>query len=68
MVELGLAIGAAAAALVWGTVEIARGAWRIGRLTVRVELDASRRWVTLRSVHPRFAAAANQTDAVHATP
>lgn len=31
--------------------------WRIGRETVKVDLDASRRWVTLRNVHPAFAAA-----------
>ncbi|MBN2621807.1 MAG: hypothetical protein JXA83_00505 [Acidimicrobiales bacterium] len=32
---------------------------RIGRLSVGVDLDASRRWVTLRNVHPHFAAAAS---------
>jgi hypothetical protein len=31
--------------------------WRAARATVGVELDASRRWVTLRLVHPAFAAA-----------
>jgi hypothetical protein len=31
--------------------------WRIGRETVKVGLDASRRWVTLGNVHPAFAAA-----------
>lgn len=31
--------------------------WRIGRETVKVTLDASRRWVTLGNVHPAFAAA-----------
>lgn len=31
--------------------------WRLGRQAVRVELDASRRWVTLGNVHPAFARA-----------
>lgn len=59
-----LVIGAGAIAGAWGLVELARSAWRMRRLTVGVELDASRRWVTLRSVHPRFAAATNSTDAL----
>lgn len=28
--------------------------WRLGRETIGVELDASRRWTTLRNVHPAF--------------
>jgi hypothetical protein len=31
--------------------------WRLQRATVEVALDASRRWVTLRGVHPAFVAA-----------
>ncbi|HEX6422555.1 MAG TPA: hypothetical protein VFZ79_03705 [Acidimicrobiales bacterium] len=31
--------------------------WRLGRRAVRVDLDASRRWVTLGNVHPAFARA-----------
>ncbi len=62
-----LVIGAALATGAWGLVEGARGAWRIARLSVDVELDASRRWVSLRSVHPRFAAAINQTDSLRPT-
>lgn len=31
--------------------------WQLGQTSVGVRLDASRRWVTLRSVHPAFAAA-----------
>ena len=42
-------IGAAAVALATE--------WQIGRRTVGVELDASRRWVTLTNVHPNFARA-----------
>jgi hypothetical protein len=63
-----LVIGAAVAAGAWGLAEVVRSAWRMGRLSVGVELDASRRWVTLRSVHPRFAAATNPTDALRPTP
>lgn len=43
------AIGAAAVALATE--------WQIGRRAVGVELDASRRWVTLTNVHPNFARA-----------
>ncbi|HEX5945054.1 MAG TPA: hypothetical protein VFY82_02200 [Acidimicrobiales bacterium] len=43
------AIGAAAVALATE--------WQIGRRTVGVDLDASRRWVTLSNVHPNFARA-----------
>jgi hypothetical protein len=63
-----LVIGAAMAVGVWGLVEVARSWWRMPQLSVGVELDASRRWVTLRSVHPRFAAAANPTDSLRPTP
>lgn len=59
-----LVFGAALIAGAWGAVALARSAWRLRRLTVGVELDASRRWVTLRSIHPRFAAATSSTDAL----
>jgi len=63
-----LVIGAAVTAGTWGLVEVVRSAWRLRRLTVGVELDASRRWVTLRSVHPQFAVATNPTDVIRPTP
>jgi hypothetical protein len=63
-----LVIGAAVAAGAWGGAEVVRSAWRRRGLSVNVELDASRRWVTLYSVHPRFAAALNPIDAVRPTP
>jgi hypothetical protein len=44
------------AAAVAGLVGVAVAAWRVGQVTVGVDLDASRRWVTLQGVHPRFAA------------
>ncbi|HZM43175.1 MAG TPA: hypothetical protein VFB94_28860 [Acidimicrobiales bacterium] len=31
--------------------------WRVGQASVAVDLDASRRWVTLRGVAPEFAEA-----------
>jgi hypothetical protein len=49
-----------AALLLATTVAVASGwvaSWRLGRHTVGVGLDASRRWVTLRNVHPAFARA-----------
>lgn len=55
-------LGAAGALLVGitvvATVVVAVvGEWRMGRAGVGVELDASRRWVTLTGVHPSFSAA-----------
>jgi hypothetical protein len=51
---LAAAVGAATlVAVVAGLV----ANYRIGRQTVGVDLDASRRWVTLRNVDPAFAAA-----------
>jgi len=44
--------GAAVAALAAG--------WRLDAASVGVELDASRRWVTLTGVHPAFAAACQE--------
>jgi hypothetical protein len=41
--------------------------WRLGRQAVRVELDASRRWVTLGNVHPAFARAV-RVDQRHRAP
>ncbi len=34
--------------------------WRISLNSIRVDLDASRRWVTLRRVHPAFASACEE--------
>jgi hypothetical protein len=49
-VALGLgALGATAKAIV--------GKYRLRYLIVRLELDASRRWVTISGVHPAFAQA-----------
>ena len=45
-------LAAAAAGLIGAGV----ASWRVGQVTVGVDLDASRRWVTLIGVHPRFAA------------
>jgi len=39
--------------------------WRMGQTSVDVSLDASRRWVTLRGVHPSFAAACTGSLANH---
>ena len=39
--------------------------WRIGRGSVGVSLDASRRWVTLDGVHPDFAAACRERQLRH---
>ncbi len=55
-------LGSLGAMLIVATVAVAagvalRGMWRIAMASVNVELDASRRWVTLRGVHPAFAAA-----------
>ena len=47
-----LVVGAMGAAAVALATE-----WQIGRRTVGVDLDASRRWVTLTNVHPNFARA-----------
>jgi hypothetical protein len=58
-----VALAAAAGALAVGATELVRAWWRLAGLRVGVELDASRRWVTLRAVHPRFAAALHPTDA-----
>jgi septum formation protein len=50
---------ALAAVIVAGTLAAAAtgiaASWRLRRESVRVELDASRRWVTLGNVHPAFA-------------
>jgi len=40
-----------------GLIGIIVAEWRLGRRSVGVRLDASRRWVTLTGVHPAFAAA-----------
>ena len=51
-----LVIGAGLATVV-GTMV---GEWRLGRASVGVSLDASRRWVTLDGVHPGFAGACRE--------
>jgi hypothetical protein len=47
--------------LLAATVACAVGAlvaeWRVGQASVTVDLDASRRWVTLKGVAPEFARA-----------
>jgi hypothetical protein len=47
-----------------GIVATLVAGWRAARATVGVELDASRRWVTLQSVHPAFAAAVRAQQAL----
>jgi len=42
--------------------------WEIGRRTPRVELDASRRWVTLGNVDPAFARAVAADQAERTVP
>ena len=42
--------------------------WRLGRESVRVELDASRRWVTLGNVHPAFRQAVRADQARRTAP
>ena len=57
-----------------GLVACAAGAllaeWRVGQASVGVDLDASRRWVTLRGVAPEFVRAvrAQQTRSDHPSP
>lgn len=51
------AFGVALAAMVGGGIAAGISQHRLTRVTVDVELDASRRWVTLRGVHPAFVAA-----------
>jgi hypothetical protein len=63
-----LLLGAALAAGVAGLVAVGVGQWRVGRLTVGITLDASRRWVTLAGVHPAFASAATAATAAPTTP
>lgn len=52
-----LVLGALAVALVGGFVAALAAERAVGRATVGVELDGSRRWVTLDGVHPGFVAA-----------
>ncbi|HEX6420483.1 MAG TPA: hypothetical protein VFZ77_18425 [Acidimicrobiales bacterium] len=42
--------------------------WRLGRLAVAVDLDASRRWVTLSNVHPAFVEAVRRDQAARRQP
>lgn len=55
-------LGGVGAILIVATLAVASGvvvtgAWRMATTSVTIDLDASRRWVTLRRVHPAFAAA-----------
>jgi hypothetical protein len=50
LVAVGLAIGTVLTAVGW-----ALALYRIRACSVRIDLDASRRWVTFSGVHPRFA-------------
>ena len=52
-----LVLGALAVALVGGFVAALAAERAVGRATIDVELDGSRRWVTLYGVHPGFVAA-----------
>ena len=53
-----LAVGLGAIA-VGAVVAMVRASIHLHRLTVRLFLDASRRWVTLAGIHPNFAEAVN---------
>ena len=43
------------------------GEFQLGRASVGVRLDASRRWVTLRGVHPTFVSACAEQERQHTT-
>lgn len=59
--NLGLSGGLLTVGVVVGALVVAFvGEWRRARASVAVELDASRRWVTLGGVHPDFAAACRE--------
>jgi len=53
------------AALVTTVALVARASWEMGRESIGVDLDGSRRWVTLRGVHPAFAAACQEQTNLH---
>jgi len=58
-------LGEAGAMLILATLVVtvtlvARASWEMGRESIGVDLDASRRWVTLHGVHPAFAAACQE--------
>lgn len=50
------------------TVVLVTADYRLGKASVGVRLDASRRWVTLGGVHPAFAAACDATTEVQPQP
>jgi hypothetical protein len=57
--------GIAVAVFVWGLVTAISSNIAVGRDSIDIDLDASRRWVTLRRVHPRFAALASDRRDAH---
>jgi hypothetical protein len=59
LLTLGVAVTAIAA--------VATAEWRMQGASVRMVLDASRRWVTLRGVHPAFVAACQEQTHAHRT-
>ena len=63
VVVVTIVLASAAAAVVALVAE-----WRLGRESVRVELDASRRWVTLGNVHPAFRRAVRADQARRSAP
>lgn len=63
LVVAGLVAGGA-----WAMTVNAMGTWRVGRESVTIGLDASRRWVTLGRVHPDFATAVRATQALRDIP
>ncbi|WP_426573578.1 hypothetical protein [Aquihabitans sp. McL0605] len=58
----GLDLAAGLFVLSGGLVAVLVCSWRAQRLLVGVDLDASGRWVTLKHVHPDFAAACEAVD------
>ena len=54
------AFSAALIAFGAGVIAVAVCSWQARRMLVTVDLDASGRWVTLKRVHPNFAAACDE--------
>jgi hypothetical protein len=59
-IEAQAAFSVAAVAFGAGVIAVAVCAWQARRMLVTVDLDASGRWVTLKRVHPDFAAACDK--------
>ena len=53
--------------IVPAVVAVGLAGWRMDAASVDVALDASRRWVTLRRVHPAFVAACEKRTLEHRT-